>query len=90
MGIADLLIIALATWRLAYMVTKETGPYRIFERIRQQHPLGGLTTCIYCSSVWAAAGLMAVYALGGAIVVQWLAIAGAALMLASYTGVGHD
>jgi len=30
----DLVIIALATWRLTHMIIEEEGPYSIFSRIR--------------------------------------------------------
>jgi len=31
----DLIVLALATWRLAYALTKEQGPYQLFERTRK-------------------------------------------------------
>lgn len=37
------------------MLTKEDGPFSVFLRFRTRYPLGGLMTCIYCLSVWAAA-----------------------------------
>lgn len=85
----DLLILALATWRLSYMVTSESGWYRIFEIIRTR--IGGATTCIYCFSVWASMVLLWCYLTPFVIIVYVLAISGLALVIRSYTGVGlHD
>jgi hypothetical protein len=81
----DLLRIALATWYVAYVVTSTSGPFKVFAFIRAHLPLGGLTTCIICLSIWAAAAL---YLLNpfAPVVIDALAIAGAALMLHAYSG----
>lgn len=85
----DWLLIALATWRLSFMVAHESGPWRVFERLRTRYPLGGLTNCMRCLSVWIAAFLFVTYdVLQPAVII--LAISGAALMLHSYTGAGHE
>ena len=90
----DFILIALATWRLSHMVTGEAGPYRAFERLRTRYPLGGLTSCIYCLSVWVGWGMVGAWVLD-VTVIQWgiigAAASGAALMLRAYTGAGiHD
>lgn len=86
----DLLLITLAAWRLAYLITREDAPYKLAARFRARFPLGGLTSCIKCASIWTAAGMLALWhtPLQAGVVV--LAISGGALMLASYTGAGHD
>lgn len=85
----DLVLLAFASWSLANMTAREQGPWRIFERFREAFPLGGLTACIYCTVRWIALFLFVVHLFAPA--VTWvLAISGAALMLRSYTGVGHD
>lgn len=85
----DLLLLALASWSLSHMITREAGPYRLFERFRAHFPLGGLTTCVYCMVRWVAPLLLIIHLFVP--VITWaLAISGAALMLHSYTGVGHD
>lgn len=88
----DLLILALATWRLAYLLTKEDAPFQIMARIRQRTTFGGLLTCVYCASIWCAAGLYALWVLLPAL--HWialiLAVSGAALMLAKYTGMDYS
>jgi hypothetical protein len=86
----DLLILALATWRLAYLVTSEKGPFDIALRFRTRFPLGGLTSCLKCASLWCAAVLF-VLGLTPLYPVVWvLAVSGAALMLASFSGVAHS
>lgn len=81
----DLLRLALATWYVAYVVTKSDGPFKVFAFIRQHLPLGGLTTCIICLSVWAAAALYLLIPFAPG-VLDVLAIAGGALMLHAYSG----
>lgn len=89
LSLSDLLILALATWRLSYMVTSESGWFGVFEIIRNR--IGGATTCIYCFSVWASIGLYLIYHTGLQVIVIVLAVSGLALVIRSYTGVGlHD
>lgn len=65
-----IIILSLATWRLAVMFAKETGPFHIFEKLRIwsgiQHDQDGnvlvvpnkffaeLLSCVWCASVWCA------------------------------------
>jgi len=65
------LIYALATWRLAHMLAAERGPYDVLGKLRAACGVGyeadgsivaeteaaQLATCVWCSSVWLAAGL---------------------------------
>jgi len=57
----------LAVWRLAYMLTQETGPFMILTKIRSatgiKHdefgkpiawPVGNVLACLYCTSMWVA------------------------------------
>lgn len=87
----DFLVSALATWYLAYVISAQSGPLRLFERLRRVGQLHELLSCIYCLSVWVAGG---VYLVMVHTDVQWLvyipAVAGAALMLRSYTGSGMN
>lgn len=82
----DLLVLSLATWRLAYLITKESGPFHLAERFRARFPLGGLTTCLKCASVWCALFWLAVWQMPAAPVVYVFAVSGAALMLGTYIG----
>jgi hypothetical protein len=85
----DLLVLCLATWRLAYMVTRESGPFDVFTTLRERLPLGGLTSCIYCASVWAALLLLLLWHTPAQPLLLVLAIAGGALMFGSYSGANH-
>lgn len=85
----DLLILVLATWRLAYLIAKEDAPLRLMARLRARFPLGGLTTCQYCASVWAAAGLYLLMLTPAVWIVYILAISGGAMLLYRYTGGDH-
>ena len=85
----DLAVLVFASWSLANMISREKGPWNIFERFRAWMPLGGLTACVYCSIRWIAIFLLILHLIAP-IVIWALAISGAALMLRSYTGVGHD
>lgn len=88
----DFILLAIATWRLSYLLTGEDGPFLILVKLRSLRPLRGVLGCIYCTSIWAAAALWGVYRIEDAQPVVWiLAISGLALMLRMYTGVGvHD
>ena len=85
----DLVILALATWRVAYMVAKERGPFSVFDRLRTALPLGGLTACLYCVSVWVSAAFYVLWASGILWAAQLCAVSGLAIMLYRYTGGDH-
>ena len=86
----DVLLVALATWRLAYFVSSESGPFAFMQRLRAKNDLGGLLTCPKCVSIWAA-GLMVFLVFTPLVFVVWVfAVSGAALMLASYSGANHQ
>ena len=65
------LIYALATWRLSHLLAAERGPYDVLGKLRQacgvSYADNGaviapteaamLITCVWCNSVWVAAGL---------------------------------
>ena len=88
MSLPNLLILALATWYISHCVTREKGAFNVFGRIREYLPLGGLTLCIYCLSVWVAIPCYILLNTRFAVLVYLPAIAGAALMMRSYTGAG--
>lgn len=68
MDIYKLFLFSIATWRISALVTKEAGPFHVFEKLRilagVQHDADGnvvmvpekffaeLLTCIWCSSIW--------------------------------------
>lgn len=74
-----LLMLVLATWRISYMLTLESGPFGVFERLRKL-PNGGLLTCIFCLSVWMAALMLVLYPVVP-VVIYALAISAGALLV---------
>lgn len=84
-----LITLAIATWRLSFMITRETGPFEVFRRLRDRFPLGGLTTCLYCTSIWIALLAYVFWDSPARSLIICFAISGVALMLASYTGSNH-
>lgn len=85
----DFAVITLATWRLAFLLVGDVGPYQVFRRLRTRFPLGGLSSCIYCMTCWTALLMYVLWQTPLAPVVTLFALMGAALMLSSYTGVNH-
>ena len=47
MTILDFFLIALAGWRIAFFLTRESGPFGVMARIR-----GKREWCVNCASVW--------------------------------------
>lgn len=63
-----ILILGLATWRLSALLSKEAGPFHMFEKLREkmgiQHDSNGqvtiipsnffaeLLSCVWCTSIW--------------------------------------
>ena len=86
----DLLVSALATWYIAYVISAHSGPLRLLERLRRVEPLQEFLSCIYCLSIWVALTVYLVmsYPDYHRPLVEVPAIAGAALMLRAYTGAG--
>jgi hypothetical protein len=73
------LILALATWRISALLTKEAGPFHVFEKLRElagiTHDSDGgvqmipskffaeLLSCVWCASIWVASGWVILYVL---------------------------
>lgn len=83
MSALELVTLAAASWYVAYVVTSTYGPFGIFGLIRAYLPLGGLTTCIICLSIWVALILRLI---GANVITDALAIAGLALWVHRYSG----
>lgn len=90
MSLPDLLIIALATWRVATMAVNEQGPFDVFARLRTlPYPIGsdtertGVLDCVACFSVWTAAAMVGLWLIGyaGAVIVVAFAVSGAAMLV---------
>lgn len=72
MGAIELIVLALATWRVSSLLVREQGPFFIFQRLRgltgiTHDPFGGLVkipdtffagilSCVWCASIWVGAG----------------------------------
>lgn len=66
-------ILGMATWRLSSLLVREEGPWNIFRRLREYARityyedgsplmvpdtlLAGVLSCVWCCSIWVAAGL---------------------------------
>lgn len=82
-SVAELLILSLATWRLAHLLAREEGPFALVKAFRER--VGGALACLYCASVWCAALLLLAQQVAP-MVIWVLAISGGALLLHRYTG----
>lgn len=84
----DLAAMGFAVLYIAQIVTALDGPDGIFLRWRNRKALGGLTTCIWCTSPYVAAVIFCAYWFVPGLV--WpFSLAGLALALRTYTGVIH-
>lgn len=90
----DLLLISLAALYITHVFTTKEGPFRLFVWLRDhlRQRLGGLLGCFFCLIFWSALILFGLYHLQpyGQWVVWVLAIAGAACVVRSYSGLRHD
>lgn len=97
MTAADFLILSLACWRVAFLVTNDTFPFSYVRgwvgMTRTGAPLYGLRLkvlegldCIRCMSVWAAILMFLLWFTPLQPIVYIAAISGGALMLHKYTG----
>lgn len=84
------LILALAVWRISYLLTSEDGPKHIFTKLRALQ-LGGLFDCIYCVSIYVGFLALLLWLWGFHMLLYPFALSGCGLMLSAYTGAGfHD
>lgn len=86
MTILNLLILSLATWRLAYMLVREDGPMKWIARFRARFSFLKVFQCVHCMSIYCAFVLWLLTFTPLWWVVWLLAISGLALMLHRYTG----
>lgn len=94
LSLLDLLVIALAAWRLAYFIAKDYAPFGLMDKLRKRYVKDRtkptVLTCIYCSSIWAALVMLALWFTPLQVVVWVFAVSAAALMLGSYSGVSQQ
>lgn len=94
----QLVILILATWRLAYMLLYDDGLFGVFITIRKVGVRVGLTElfgCIYCMSVWVSAVHLAIVLLAPSnllpvvwFYLHWLALSGGASLI--HRATAHD
>lgn len=93
LSLLDLLVLSLATWRTAYFISRDHAPFGVMDKLRDRlvkdRTKPTILTCVICSSVWAAALMLVLWHTPLQPLVWIAAVSGAALMLASYTGVNH-
>jgi hypothetical protein len=83
------LLAALATWRLAFLLVREDGPWHIFARLRNRFDTGLLSQllgCVKCVGMWVSIPF-AFFVRGGwvELVVIWLALAGVTALIDEWT-----
>jgi Protein of unknown function (DUF1360) len=83
------LIAALATWRVAFLLVREEGPWGVFSVLRNKSGkgfLGRLLSCVKCVGTWIAIPL-AFFVRGSwlELVVIWLALAGVTALIDEWT-----
>jgi len=83
MNSLDLILLVFAAWRVSFMLVNESGPFKVFEWLRDQRHLTLLLDCLRCTSVWVSGALVAVYCVSFLpsvhfvyAVMVWLAVAG--------------
>lgn len=73
----DFLILVLASWRIANLLTAEEGPFEIFPKLRSRlgvkydkfsiaygkSEIGKVFACIWCLSVWVGGAITILYSL---------------------------
>lgn len=89
LSLPETLILATASWRLAFMLVREAGPLNVFARLRDRTTLGGMLDCVFCASVWTAMLMWLLWHTIARPVVVVLGVSGAGLMIASWTGVEY-
>jgi hypothetical protein len=95
-SLLDLVIAALAVWRVSHMLVQESGPFSVFATLRfyadatwdtcevqRKTAITNALCCVRCTSIWASVGvlaLMKLHLLGYGLVVV-IAVSGLAVML---------
>lgn len=81
---------ALATWRATHLAHAESGPGRVFERLRESAGdgiLGQALQCFYCLSLWMAAPVALLLSRDwGERLLLWLGLSAAAIGLERVNG----
>jgi hypothetical protein len=90
MLVFKIVLAVLATYRLSLLFSKETGPWGLFEKLRNMPPEGSYLRkglgCILCESVWWSGAICVLMCLLGDFgwiyfPVYWMAISGMAIIV---------
>ena len=84
-----LVVAALATWRLAFLLARESGPWQVFARLRNKQSggfLGELLSCVKCIGFWIAPPF-ALFVTTSWVewLVTWIALAGVTALIDELT-----
>ena len=84
------ILTGLAVWRVTALLAYESGPFRIFDRLRRgmvDVRLGSLVGCFHCLGFWiAGAGVLIVYEVSWWSILLWLAVAGVVSIVERWLG----
>lgn len=84
----DVLLLTLATFYAAYVLTSTSGPFDVFLKLRTRLPLGGLTKCLPCACIWFSFLFIIIHKISQDFIIV-IAIAGACVLVWRYTGAGN-
>lgn len=83
------LLAALASWRLAFMLVREDGPWDVVRTLREQAGtglLGRMLGCVKCTGTWVSIPLaLFVGGSGTELLVTWLALSGVVALVDEWT-----
>lgn len=85
----DLLLTGLAAFYVSYAISNTSGPFHVFDWLKEHVPLGGLTSCIICLSPWSGALFYWLLTTPAAWIVWVFAGAGFSVFVYRYTGGQH-
>lgn len=89
-SVLDWALIAFAALYITHVLTATEGPFHSFQWLREnsRRALGGVLDCAWCTVFWVALGLFIGHQIAPG--VTWVfAVAGAAMVIRSYSGVHH-
>ena len=95
----EFILLSFVVWRLTYMVVEESGPYKMFEKVRSpffvtvktpaeelrkpKNIIGDLIECFYCTSFWVSL-LVVLFAHPVSPVLYWIACSGTAILIEEF------
>ena len=89
MSPTDLFLFFLATWYIAFALTRTNGPFELFLKFRTRWPNVKLYRCIVCMAPYAAVFVAILYLSRIPLIMEVLASSGATVFLFRFTGGSH-